>query len=93
MSEKKAVGQDAALADSLKNMGFGDDAALAKYLADPQHQKIQNKFDQVFSRQADATRTIVGLAGAGPSGAQDKSMEIDLDFLIRRCTSNDFHRW
>lgn len=82
MSEKKAVGQDAALADSLKNMGFGDDAALAKYLADPQHQKIQNKFDQVFSRQADATRTIVGLAGAGPSGAQDKSMEIDLDFTI-----------
>lgn len=82
MSEKKAVGQDAALADSLKNMGFGDDAALAKYLANPQHQKIQTKFDQVFSRQAEATRTIVGLAGAGPSGAHDKSMEIDLDFTI-----------
>ncbi|MFP5491132.1 MAG: hypothetical protein ACLGG0_06505 [Bacteriovoracia bacterium] len=82
MSEKKAVGQDAALADSLKNMGFGDDAALAKYLANPQHQKIQSKFDQVFSRQAEATRTIVGLAAAGSSGADDKSMEIDLDFTI-----------
>lgn len=79
MSQKKAVSDDSALADSLKEMGFGDDAGLASYLAIPQHQTIQNKFDQVFPRSAEATRTIVGLAAVA---SPDKSMEIDLDFTL-----------
>jgi hypothetical protein len=81
---KKAHTQDANLAISLKEMGFGDDANLAKYLANPLHQKVQLKFDQVF-KNSDATRTIVGFSVGNSKSTEvdnDQGMEINLDFSI-----------
>ncbi len=84
MLGKKAHTQDANLAISLKEMGFGDDANLAKYLANPLHQKVQLKFDQVF-KNSDATRTIVGFSVGNSKSTEvdnDQGMEINLDFSI-----------